>query len=281
MLAISEDGAQKRVARSLGKLRYFLSKRGVKVSGTVLAGLLATQFAQESVAATIPALLPAAKSGASGSLATTYALKLADRAMRLSRRQAVLRLGAKLGLIGLLILGGSWGWMEHVRPPRSTAQAPDPRIEALAKRWSDMVLGVAAVMAEVARIPPGDARFQTLLTQVNSLTGDAIVIRDELNALLTPSRQRDQVAEFLTSEITQTLKLDPPEQRAVYSFVRERLGRGATLVDAMKAMAQDIPAESVQIKTLLSPTHQQDFDSIYHANGSGFWVFLKIATDKK
>jgi hypothetical protein len=67
----------------------------------------------------------------------------------------------------------------------------------------------------------------------------------------------------------------------MYSLVRDRLARGATLTEAMKAMAGDIPAEAVQIKALLSPEHRKSFDSIYGADGSGLFVYLRIATAGK
>ena len=128
---------------------------------------------------------------------------------------------------------------------------------------------------------PNDPGFQTLMTQINSSAGDATEIRDKLNALLTPTQERSQVAEFLTAEIGETLKLDASEKRAVYSLAQDRLARGATLTDAMKAMAQDIPAEAVQIKALLSKEQRKNFDSFYHVEASGFWVYLKIATAGK
>jgi hypothetical protein len=119
------------------------------------------------------------------------------------------------------------------------------------------------------------------VAEVNAFAKDAAPIRDELDVLLTPPRERDQVAEFLTAEVSETLKLEPSERRAVFSFIRDRLARGATLTDAMKAMMRDIPAEAVQIKALLSPEHRHSFDAIYGADGSCLFVYLQIATAGK
>jgi len=266
MLAISEDGAQKRVSRSLAKLRAFLSRRGVKVSMSAVAGLLTTQFAGDAAAQT---------------LSSANALSLADRASRLLRWRSVLGIGLKLILAVALLLGGSWTWRQRSNSTSSTVPVSDPRIEALAKNWSEMVHRIASVKQNLATTPVNDARFQTLLSEVNSFAGDAARIRDALSLLLTAPQERDQVAEFLTEEVAETLKLDSTERRAVYALVRDRLARGATPTEAMKAMAQDIPTEAVQIKALLSAEHQKQFDSVYGADGSGFFIYLRIATAGK
>jgi RNA polymerase sigma factor (sigma-70 family) len=281
MLAISEDGAQKRVSRSLAKLRAFLTRRGAKVPMTALAGLLTAQFARETAVQASPSALHGAQAAAQGKLAEGNALALANRAARLLGRRSAIGFSLKLALAGILVIGGARAWLEWSIPRRSTVQVSDPRIEALGQRWSVMVLRIASVKKEFAQTSLNDPRFQTLLAQVNSFAEDAAPIRDELNVLLTPPHERDQVAEFLAAEVVATLKLDASERRAMFSLVRDRLARGATLTDAMKAMAGDIPAEADQIKALLSLDHRQSFDSIYGAEGSCLFVYLRIATAGK
>ncbi|HWX18782.1 MAG TPA: sigma-70 family RNA polymerase sigma factor [Candidatus Binatia bacterium] len=277
MLAISEDAAQKRISRSLDKLRALLAKRGAKVPAAALAGLLTAQFAHEAAAQALPAALHAVQAAMGGTFASGNVLVLANRGMRLLRWRFASGLGLKLLLPVALLIGGAWAAREWSSPSRSS----NPRIEALAKRWSVMDVRIAGAKKQVAQIPPTDPRFQALLAQVTSVAADAEPIRDELNRLLTPAQGRDQVAEFLALEIGETLKLERSERRAVFALVRERLGRGATLTDAMKAMAQDIPAEAVQIKAVLSPVHRQSFDSIYGADGSCLFVYLVISTAGK
>jgi RNA polymerase sigma factor (sigma-70 family) len=281
MLAISEDGAQKRVSRSLAKLRAFLTKRGAKVPMTALAGLLTAQFAHEASAQTLRSAMQAAQAVAQRRLAAANAVVLAKRATWLLGRRSAIGFSLKLALAVALILGGAWAWKAQTTPPRANLQVSDPRIQALGKTWSEMVLRIAGVKTELAQTAIDSPRFQTLLAEVNSFAEDAARVRDQLHVLLTPAQDRDQVAEFLTAEIGDTLKLDASERPAVYSFVRKRLAQGATLTDAMNAMAQDIPVEAAQIKALLSPEQRQTFDSIYGANGSGFWIYLKIAAAKK
>ena len=144
-----------------------------------------------------------------------------------------------------------------------------------------MVLDFARLKQDSAGIPPNDPRFQQLMEQANPLMKDSDRISSELGVLLTPPQDRDRLAEFLTVEIGATLNLNPAEQFAFYSFSKERLARGATLADAKKAMVQDLPTEIVRIKSMLSPDEQKRFDTIYSPDGSGFWVYLKIAPAPK
>jgi RNA polymerase sigma factor (sigma-70 family) len=281
MLAISEDAAQKRVSRSLVKLRAFLVKRGAKVPVAALAGLLSVQFAHEAASQALSSVIQAAKAAAEGKIGAEKGLVLANRVTRLLRWRAALSLSLKLAFPVVLLIGGAWTWTERSLPPRSNLQLSDPRIEALGKTWSEMVLRIASVKQSLATIPANDPRFQTLLAQVNFFAEDATRVKDGLGVLLTPPHERDQVAEFLAAEVSATLKLNPSEKRAVYSFVRGRLAQGTTLTDGMKAMARDIPAEAGQLKALLSPEQRKSFDSIYGAEGSGFFVYLKIATAGK
>jgi RNA polymerase sigma factor (sigma-70 family) len=281
MLAISEDGAQKRVSRSIAKLRAFLTRRGAKVPMTAMAGLLTARLAQEASAQNLSTAIQAAQAAARGKIAAGNALALADRATRLLAARFALGLSVKLTLAVVLILGGAWTWKQLSRPPPATVQMSDPRIEALGKTWSDMVLRIASVKAELAQTTPNEARFQTLLGEVNFFSEDATRVKDRLDLLLTPPQDRERAAEFLAAELSETLKLDTSEKTAVYSYIRKRLTLGATLADAMANMAQDIPAEAAQIKALLSPEQRNSFDSIYGVEASGFWVYLKIATAKK
>ena len=281
MLAISEDGAQKRVSRSLAKLRGFLTRRGAKVPLTALAGLLTAQFAREASAQTLASAIQAAQAAAQGKMTARGALALANHAARLLRWRTVGGLCLKLALPAFLLIGGGWAAREWAGPSRSVVQASDPRIEALAKRWSVMVLQIAGVEKEFAKTSPNDPGFQAMVDEVNSFAQAAAPIKNELDLLLTPPRERDQVAEFLTGELIESLKLDGSERRAVLALIRGRLGQGATTTDAMKAMRQDIPAEATAIKAVLSPQHQKSFDSIYGANGSCLFVYLTIATAGK
>ncbi len=76
-LGITEDAARKRVDRALEKLRAFLSRRGIKTSGTLAAVLStqAVQIAPAGLGSTLASVSLASMSMAVGS-ATTAALKI-------------------------------------------------------------------------------------------------------------------------------------------------------------------------------------------------------------
>jgi RNA polymerase sigma factor (sigma-70 family) len=276
MLAISEDGAQKRVSRSVAKLRAFLRRRGAKVTLAAMAGLLTEELANQAAAETLPSAIKAAQAAAKGGTAAGKALALADHATRLLGRRAAVSLCVKMAVAVVLIGGGGWAWKESSLAPHSTFQVSDPRVETLGKDWSRMVLEFARLKEASAGIPPNDPRLQQLMAQATPLMNESDRISSALGALLTPPQDRERLAEFLTVEIGETLNLNQAKRLAFYSFCKGRLAQGATLADAKNAMVQDLPAEIVQIKAMLSPDEQKRFDIIYSADGSGFWIYLKI-----
>jgi hypothetical protein len=76
-LGSSDDAAQKRVSRALEKLRNLLMRRGLTLSGTVLASVLATQAvtaAPAGLAATVSATALAASAAAGGTSLTLLKL---------------------------------------------------------------------------------------------------------------------------------------------------------------------------------------------------------------
>jgi len=274
MLAIKEDAAQKRVSRSLDKLRAFLTRRGAKVPVTVIAGLLTAQFAREAGAETLQSAIQGAQAAAKGKIAAGKALTLADRAMRLLRWRSAVGLSLKLGLTLLILAGGGWALREW-NGSRQAAQAFDPRVEALGKASSRMVLQFASLKQRIATIRPDNPGFQALLAEVNTIGQESNPIREQLQVLLTPPQDRERMAEFLTAEVAETLNLTTAEKLGVLSLVRNRLAQGTTLKDAIKAMAGDIPAIAIQVKALLTPDQRQRFDTIYSRDASGFFTYLR------
>lgn len=277
ILAISGDAAQKRVSRSLDKLRMYLVRRGAKVPLATVAGMFTAWSANEPSAQTIQSALQTAKAAATGKLAPGPAVALANRAARLLPFRSALTLGLKLAVPVLLLTGGFGAWREWRIQSREGPLAPDQRIEALAKDWSRIILRFDSVKRSVAAIPPNDPRFQTMLADVNSASQESQRIKTELDVLLTSPRNRDDLADFLTTEVAETLQLDHSEKAKVYSIMRNHLARGATFMEAMKMMAADIPNVAIQVKSILTPDQQRRFDSVYIADASGFLVYLRSA----
>lgn len=105
-LGVSDDTAQKRVARALDKLREILSRRGITASAAALAGLLATQAVQSApagLAATISAAI-ALQGAALATTSTTAAAVTAIKTVAMTTLQKTLITAALVTTIGAGIL---------------------------------------------------------------------------------------------------------------------------------------------------------------------------------
>ena len=69
-MGVSEEAAKKRVSRALEKLREFLDRRGVKLSGVALAAVLAEKTVQAASAAVADAVVKISMAAASASAST-------------------------------------------------------------------------------------------------------------------------------------------------------------------------------------------------------------------
>jgi hypothetical protein len=98
-----------------------------------------------------------------------------------------------------------------------------------------------------------------------------------MGAALKPAQDREQMAEFLTVEMRETLGLDASQQASLFNYVREGLAKGGSLKEAMKAMAQSTSVEAGEIKAHLSSKQRQVFDRVYGPNGLCLFQYLKVA----
>jgi len=93
--------------------------------------------------------------------------------------------------------------------------------------------------------------------------------------LLASPDGRTRLANFLTTELGQTLNLDPARKTTLSSYIQSRLAQGATLNDGMKTLAQTTQTEATEIKAMLSPEQRQRFDQIYGADGALLFSYAK------
>jgi RNA polymerase sigma factor (sigma-70 family) len=278
---ISEDAAQKRISRGLDKMRRYLTKRGFGGTAVVIPALLVELFnpqaqATESIVRTLQ-LLAQAQSSAVGAAA------LATRAARLLAWRGAAVSTAKV-LLGFLLVGaGSWGawqWSKAYAGP--AFRLSDPRVETLGRGWSQVVRRVAALITNFPTPPaPGDPRAAAYTADYQFVINETTRISTELSSLITPANERQILAEFLTVELRETLRLDRAQQAQMLSLINNGLSQGPTLLDSMKLMGQSGPAEVPRIKAILSGRQQKLFDQNYGANGIGLFVFLKAATAGK
>jgi RNA polymerase sigma factor, sigma-70 family len=275
ILGISEDGAQKKVSRSLEKLRLFLSRRGIKVSDAVLSGCVwsfrVPPLPPEFVHSSLRVILGAAQ-GTAGSGA---AVVLAGRCLSLLGRREWMLIVARV--VPLLFLVGGGGWLAWFRFLSSGIGPNDPQMERLGKAWSVVVMRVAADKQTYQGIRAGNTpQFQALLEEAQLVDGETARIQKQVDAALKPAMDREQMAQFLTVEMRETLKLDRAQQRKIFNYVRAKLSNGATLKQAMKTVGQTTSTEAGEVKAFLSGKQRQVFDRVYGADGMCLFQYCKV-----
>lgn len=102
-----------------------------------------------------------------------------------------------------------------------------------------------------------------------------------MNPLLASPGARNHFAEFLTAELSETLKLESSQRKAVLVYLKKRLASGATFSDAMKALAESALASVPEIKAMLSPSQQQLFDQVYGADGVLLFSYARAVALRK
>lgn len=279
LLGITEDGAQKKVSRSLEKLRLFLSRRGIKVSDAVLSGCvwsfrvppLPTEFVHSSSRVILGAAHGTAGSGA--------AVALAGRCLRLLTRREWFLVTARA--VPLLLLVGAGAWLAWFRFFAAGVGPNDPQMERLGKEWSIVVMRAAAFKQTYQGLPvpvPNTPQFQAYMREVQFAVDETARIQKEIEAALKPTQERQQLAQFLTVEMRETLKLDGAQQRKLFNYVSAKLSNGATLKQAMKTVGETTSTEVGEIKAFLSAKQRQAFDRVYGADGMCLFQYCKVGS---
>jgi RNA polymerase sigma factor (sigma-70 family) len=273
ILGISERGAQKKVSRSLDKLRVYLSRRGVRLSDAVLSGWLVMYRVPPVPADLVDASIRVIVGAAHGKAATSSAVGLAARCLRLLRRRDWLILAAKVVPVTLFV--GVGGWLSW-----SSARAvglKDSQMEKLGKAWSAVVLRAADAKQTFKIAPtPGTPQFLAYMREMMFAVNETARIQRQIEAALKPPADREKMAEFLTVEMRETLALDHAQRTAIFNYILLGLSNGATLKQAMQAMAQSTPTEAGEIKAFLSDKQREVFDRVYGADGLCLFQYCKV-----
>lgn len=277
ILGLSEDGAQKKVSRSLEKLRLYLSKRGIKLSDVALSGWLWTYRVPPVPTELVHASLRVILGAAHGTLGGGAAVAVAGRCLRLLTRREWFMMAAKLAPLPLLV--GAGAWLSWARSSAHSIGPRDPQMETLGKAWSVVVLRAAAAKQTFQSVPaPNTPEFQAYMNELQFAVSETARIQAQVQAVLKPGEDRHQMAEFLTAEMRETLGLDGAQERRLFNYVREGLSKGATLNQAMKAMGQNTKTEVSQVKAFLSGKQRQAFDRVYGPDGLCLFQYCKIAS---
>jgi uncharacterized protein (TIGR03435 family) len=122
-LRMEEEAAQKRVARALDKLRAIFAKRGVTLSPTEIAGMVAANSVKAAPAGLAVAVMAAAKGAAAGTSTLTL-VKGALKIMAWTKAKTVI----VAGMVALLAAGTATVVVKKVVHPAEPSWANDPRI---------------------------------------------------------------------------------------------------------------------------------------------------------
>jgi RNA polymerase sigma factor (sigma-70 family) len=149
-LAVSEDGAQKRVSRALEKLRAFFGRRGRTVSAGALVGAIAANAVQAAPAIAVRASSQAAQAITQATLSTLSRVRI---------QMVAIRAACVAILLGIAVL-------PFIRTEKLRGAAPASPLIASAPKAS--LQRTDSAVAEAA--PQSDTR-QLLLRVVDSQTG--------------------------------------------------------------------------------------------------------------
>jgi RNA polymerase sigma factor (sigma-70 family) len=267
MFAITEHAARKRTSRCLAKLQAFMTRRGAKVSVTAVSGLLLAQSAHTQQA--LQSAISATHAACKGKFVADHVVALTDRAERVLRWQLLRGLSLKLALPLLIALFGLWAAWTLNRPVTG-------QIETLGRAWGALDNLVARHTQYLIQTPPTAPNYQaTVQRDLDAISRQSSLVIGELTPLLVPPNERSYFAQFLTSELSETLHLDRATKTALLSYIRSRLAQGATLKEAMKALAQTTPTEAPDIKKMLSPQQRQVFNQVYGPDGALLFSYAK------
>src|SRR5262249_23230144 len=279
-VGLSEDGAQKRVARGLDRIRLFLQRHGVTTSAAALTGLLGVNLTGAAETQLLQSTLASVKAALAGNT-TIRSLTVANRIGRwLAWRQA--GLVALPTAVGLLVIGGG-GWLLQdnltpALPPSPAFQLSDARVANVAHAWSRVVQQAAQLIRQSPPRPlAGDPRVAAYQREVDFIVAETVRLSKELDAIVQQGNDRTLLAEFLTVELTDTLDLGAGQKAAVYALLLQQLREGPSLLEGMQALVRAKAADAVTIRSWLSARQKRRFDRTYRADGLGLFTFAAAA----
>ncbi|HKX62530.1 MAG TPA: sigma-70 family RNA polymerase sigma factor [Verrucomicrobiae bacterium] len=279
---ITEDTAQKRVSRSLDKMRNFLERRGLKLGATSIASLLSVDLSGGAEPALIETALSAVKAAANGNAAAGGSAALADAAAHalLWRSLAKLLLSMMAGAV--LVGGGGFvllTQLEPAVPARPPFQLTDTRIEALGSAWSRAAVMAARLVRGYPQGPPpaGDSRAVVYQRDFTFLNQESNRILAELATVLAgrpdPIQWR-MLAELLTVELRENVGLTRRQQAAVFAFLQQEIRLAAVGQGGIAQLQRDRATVGPKIRPWLSGHQQEQFDYVYGEDCRGLFALL-------
>jgi len=275
-LQIGEDAAQKRVSRGLEKMRHFLQKRGVKVGAVAIPAILGANLAATAGPAMLGTAWTGVQAALQGNAAGTTGLALAEQFIKTMALRQLIRLSSLVTLGVLLLGGGALLALNGTRGPPAF-RVSDPRLETLGRAWAAVVQRAAILAGFPQGGPPAGDPNRAAYDQARTFVlSETTRVSTELDQVVTASREREQVAEFLTVELRETLGLDERQQAAVRAQLREKLSQGPTFKDGLRALYNSKAAFATALRQSLSAEQLRRYDQSYRADGIGLLAFVAL-----
>lgn len=270
---ITEDTAQKRVSRSLDKMRAFLERRGLRVAVPSIVGLLSADLARAAGPQLVETALNTVQAAAQGQAMAAKSVLLADHIGRLLAWRSAVNFVLSMAAMVLLIGGGGFLIWNQTRPA-GQFQVSDNRIDVLGRAWAVVVQRAAFLMGFPQGRPPAGNPNRTAYDQATTFVlAETTRVSTELNDVLQEGRDREQVAEFLTVELRETLGLNPRQQTEVFAQLRARASQGATFKDGLRTLWGSKAEFGMVLRESLSSEQRRRFDQTYGTNAIGLLAF--------
>jgi len=195
-LGVSEDAAQKRVSRALEKLRAILKRRGVTVSASALAALMA---AHATASAAVPAGLAAS--------ATTAALAApAKSATLLTLLKFMAASNTKTGLAALLAAAGILTPILLHNSAQATLRERDQALQAASSQLASIVVENQRLTARFKQARSSAAPVsEAQLAEVLRLRNETSLLAAKARALTSPDQTPEERLEarkqFLAAQV--------------------------------------------------------------------------------
>jgi hypothetical protein len=275
---ITEDAAQKRVTRALDKMRGFLTRRGLKISGAAAIPALLTQSTRAADATLIAGIMHSI--GAAKTTSTSISLALATKAAALIQWKGRAVLVAKAACMVFLIATPPAIFILERKPPIATAASmpqPAPVIAALGSQWAGVVRNVAKLIFRPQ--PNSFEAIERFNADYAKVVAESDRIVTSLNTTLDPQNERVQVAQFITVEVRENLNLNARQQAFVFQYVAKALNAAPTLKDGLNDLYTNRATHAQALLPILSIHQRLNFIHTYRRDGLGlFAVCPTLAT---
>jgi RNA polymerase sigma factor (sigma-70 family) len=279
---ITEDTAQKRVSRSLDKMRRFLERRGLKIATTSIAGLLSVDLSQAAGAGLMETALGVVRAAGSGQGGQGGSIGLADSVARALAWRSAVKVGLSM-LAGLMVVTGggfvAWTRMEPAVPANAPFQLTDNRMDALGIAWSRVTVLVAQLIRGFPQGPPpaGDPRAVAYQRQVDVIDQESNRILTELGTVISTQAEPVQfrmLAEMITVELRENLGLSRRQQAAVFALLQEQFARVAAGQAVVGDVHRNKVAFAARIQSWLSLRQRQRLEYVYGGDFRGMFAVL-------